>query len=150
MRRSDRELSDPAALELLTRGEYGIISSVDQDGQPYGVPVSYALLEKQLVFHSAPEGHKLDNIQFNPRVSFCVVGSTEVLPQEFSTRYESVIVTGWAGALVGDEKMKALQALVVKYSPGFEKSGAEYIQADMNKTAVFAISLDHITGKARK
>src|SRR5689334_11917769 len=96
LRRKDRGLDEPEARELLERGEYGVLSSCGPDGQPYGIPLSYCVIGDAIYFHCALEGHKLENIVADSRVSFCVVGTTEVLPDKFSTRYESVIVSGRA------------------------------------------------------
>jgi uncharacterized protein len=94
MRRSDRELSLSEAREILKNGEYGILSTTSTDGQPYGVPLNYCYLRDSIYFHCALEGHKLENIRENNRVSFCVVGNTELLPETFSSKYESAIVFG--------------------------------------------------------
>lgn len=134
---------------MLKQGEYGIISTVDDQNQPYGVPVSFALMDHYIVFHSANEGYKLDNFNHNPQVSFCVVGKTEVLPAEFSTRYESAIIFGQVEELMDAEKVQGLKALAQKYSPAFEAQGDAYIEAALTSTTVFAISIDRITGKAR-
>jgi len=150
MRRSDRALTEEQAAAILLEGEYGVLSTVSADGQPYGVPVSYAYADGRLYFHCAPEGHKLDNLASNPRVSFCVVGSTEVLPASFATRYESAVVFGRAFELTGDDKRRALQELVKKYSGGFLEQGDRYIAADFDKARVFAIDADEVTGKARR
>lgn len=149
MRRADRQLSNQEALAILERSEYGIISSVGADAQPYGVPVSYVVLEGCVDFHSATQGHKLDNFQFSERVSFCVVGKTVVLPEKFSTSYESAIVFGRISERKGMDKTKSLQALIAKYSPGHIESGDAYIETAQAKTRVFSISIDQITGKAR-
>jgi hypothetical protein len=36
MRRKDREISPQAAIEILHAAEYGVLSSVDKNGQPSG------------------------------------------------------------------------------------------------------------------
>jgi uncharacterized protein len=151
MRRNDRQWDDAAAMALLQHGEYGVLSSADNDNRPYGIPVNYVVMEAQIFFHCAPEGHKLDNIIANDRVSFCVVGKTEVLPDKFATRYESVVVSGRA-AIVDDRVLKknALRALVVKYAPDHIAAGDAYIDKLMDQTAVVRISIDRLTGKARK
>lgn len=51
--KKDRQLSDEVAYALLKGGEYGVLSTVDEDGQPYGVPVSYALEGNLIYFHCA-------------------------------------------------------------------------------------------------
>ena len=74
MRRKDRALSRQEALDILNKGEYGILSTVSADGQPYGTPINFCLINDCIYFHCAKEGHKLDNISANSKVCFCVVG----------------------------------------------------------------------------
>ncbi|NTV13718.1 MAG: pyridoxamine 5'-phosphate oxidase family protein [Desulfobulbaceae bacterium] len=149
MRNQKRSISEAEARELLARGEYGILSTCGPDGQPYGVPLNYCLLADALYFHCAVAGHKLENLGADSRVSFCVVGKTELLPEQFATRYESVIVTGRAVEILGDEKQHALELLVAKYSPGFQAQGLKYIAAQSGQARVFRIDIELITGKAR-
>ena len=150
MRRDDRALTDEQAAEILQKGEYGILSTVSADGQPYGVPVSFAFDGNALYFHCAVEGHKLENLAANPRVSFCVVGATEVLPDKFATRYESAIVFGTARELTGDEQHAALTEILKKYSADFLEKGEKYIESDMPKTRAFRIEIESLSGKARR
>lgn len=147
MRRSDKALSNAAALEILNKGEYGVMSTVDDGGQPYGVPLNYAFEDNCLYFHCALEGHKLDNLLLNEKVSFCVVGRTKVVPVEFTSEYESVIVTGRAEVVYGEEKYKALVSLVEKYSPEFAEEGRKYIEKLDSETKAVRIIIDSMTGK---
>ena len=74
MRRKDKAMQDGAIIGLLQNGEYGVLSTVDGNEQPYGVPLNYVLMNNCIYFHCALEGHKLDNLALNHKVSFCVVG----------------------------------------------------------------------------
>jgi uncharacterized protein len=150
MRRKDRQVSQEEALDILKKGEYGILSTCDEQNLPYGVPISYAYTDNCIYLHSANVGQKLDNITANPKVSFCVVGDTKVIPEEFGTAFESIIAFGTA-EIVQDikEKAKGLRALVEKYSPDFKAAGEEYIKKDFALTKVVRINLEHITGKKR-
>lgn len=150
LRRQDRALPLEEALELLNRGEYGILSTISADGAPYGVPVSYCVVDGAAYFHCAVEGHKLENIVGDPRVSFCVVGATEVLPDQFATRYESVIVSGTAEEVFMSEKQHALEGLLTKYSSDFMPEGLCYIESKWARTRVFKFSISEISGKARR
>jgi uncharacterized protein len=150
IRRADRALTQEQAIEILQKGEYGVLSTVSQDGQPYGVPVSYSYANNALYFHCAVEGHKLDNLASNPRVSFCVVGGTEVLPDKFATRYESAIVFGKAFELTAEEKLSTLAEILKKYSPDFMEKGLKYIENDAEKTRVYKIEIEALSGKARR
>ena len=150
MRRHDRALSAAEAETLLAHGEYGVLSTSGEGGYPYGVPLSYAYVDGVVYFHSAMTGAKLDNLAVCDKVSFCVVGRTQTLPDKFSTEYESVVVFGRATAVTGEEKQKALLALVQKYSPDFLESGKAYIERAAAKTNVIKVAVEHMTGKARR
>lgn len=150
LRRADRAISENEVIYILQNGEYGILSTVSANGQPYGVPLNYTYSANVIYFHCALEGHKIENIKQNNKVSFCVVGKTEVLPSEFATRYESVIVFGEIFEITGDEKHKALLELIKKYSPKFIDQGLKYIETDGDKTKVYKIVIESITGKAKK
>jgi len=149
-RRKDRILDNASALALLDNGGYGVLSTADKNNQPYGIPVNYTVIDNTIFIHSAPEGHKLDNIKSNSKVSFCVVGRTRLLPDQFSINYKSVIVFGTATIVDDQDKRQALIALVAKYSPGHMDSGGKYIDNRIDKTVVIKVSIDHITGKQRK
>ena len=150
MRRKDREMDLQQTAELLDKGEYGILATIDADGQPYTTPLSYVYADNCIYFHCATEGHKLDNIKNNNIVSFCVVGRTKVLQEKFTTNYESAIVLGSASEIFGNEKEKALLLLVRKYSPEFIKEGVDYISKAADKTCVIKIEIQQLTGKARR
>lgn len=150
LRRKDRALSEAEARELLERGEYGVLSICGADGEPYAVPLSYCLLDNEIYFHSALEGRKLDILAVNSRASFCVVGATEILPVKFSTRYESVIVSGQVTEALDAEKQRGLEGLVVKYSSSFLPQGLHYIGVQGAATRVFKLCIDAICGKARR
>lgn len=150
LRNQKRGIPETEARELLERGEYGILSTCDLDGQPYGVPLSYCVINGCIYFHCAVAGHKLENIAADRRVSFCVVGKTEVLPDQFATRYESVIVFGRAEEIFDEEKQLALEGVVAKYSPGYRDEGLRYIVALGGRARVFRLRIDKISGKARR
>ena len=149
MRRKDKAMQDGAIIGLLQNGEYGVLSTVDGNEQPYGVPLNYVLINNCIYFHCALEGHKLDNLVANPKVSFCVVGRTKVLPAEFSTEFESVIVFGRASVIEGEERYQALNALIEKYSPEFVSEGSAYIEKFDSQTNLVRIEIQQMTGKAK-
>lgn len=150
MRRSDRELTETESRLILANGEYGILSTIGEDGYPYGIPVNYVYMGDEIYFHCASGvGHKLENINYSAQICFTVVGKADVIPKEFSTRYESVIVFGLASE-VTDKKKLILEAIIQKYAPDYKEAGLKYINQSIGKTAIYKIKIEHITGKARK
>lgn len=150
MRRADRKITDEETRALLEKGEYGVLSTCSTAAIPYGIPLSYCVLDDSLYFHCALEGRKLDNILENPRASFCVVEGVELLPEKFSTRYESVVVSGTVSEAFDAKKQQALEAIIRKYSSAYLVEGHDYIRKMSRKTRVFGIRIETISGKARK
>jgi len=138
------------AISLLTDAEYGVISTVAETGEPYGVPLNFCFIDHCIYFHCAVKGQKIDNINQNKSVSFCIVGKTEILPDKFCTKYESVIVSGTIEEVFGDNKQGALEGLLHKYSQDFFDEGMKYINGLREKTRVFKIIINKLTGKAQK
>ena len=101
-------------------------------------------------FHCATEGHKINNLPDNAKVSFCVVGEVRILPAEFATNYESCIVRGMASEVFDAEKQSALEELLHKYSHAYFAEGLKYIDKLTKATRVFKIAMDEVTGKARR
>lgn len=147
MRRVNKKMEDNEAFELLKNCEYGILSTIGEDGYPYGVPVNYVCSENEILFHCAVEGHKIDNINYSDKVSFCTVDDTKVVPENFTSKYKSVIAFGKILELQGEEKKAALVKILEKYSPEYMDKGREYIQRAFDKLMVYKITIEYITGK---
>ncbi len=154
IRNRRRALTEAEAREILARAEHGVLATAGEDGGPYAVPLNHVLADDVLYLHCAREGHKLENIAYHDRVSYCAVASAQVVPEELSTLYESAIVFGRA-ALVedADEKRRALKLLVERFCGSgaeqdkrFEESFARQGQG----TAVIRIQIERITGKAHR
>lgn len=152
MRRADRMLSQEEALKILSEGEYGLLATVNGDGQPYGVPMAYAVKDNCIYYHCTIEGGSThDNILNNKKVSFTVVGATQVLPDKFGTLYESVIVFGEATQVDDEEeKVSAFRELLMKYCSEYMAEGEEGIKKAGPKTIVVKITINSMTGKGRK
>lgn len=150
MRRTDRALDSMEQERLLTESLYGVLSMTNSSGYAYGVPLSYAYKKPYIYIHSATTGQKLDAIEHNACVSFCVVDDVETLPDKFSTTFKSVVAFGKA-TLVTDtaDKEYGLLALVEKYSPDFLEKGKIYIANAKDKTTVIKIEIESMTGKGR-
>lgn len=150
IRKKSREVFGNDIIEILKTGEYGVLATVDDSGYPYAVPLSYIYYDNAIYLHSAPSGHKLDNMANNSKVSFCVVTDTELIPEKFSTKYKSVIVFGSTSWVIGTAKDAALLEFIKKYFPAYLTKGMDYVEKAKSATTVIKIQIDHITGKAIK
>lgn len=150
MRRKDRRISKEEATKILLNGEYGVLSICTPTNEGYGIPLNYAFVDKNIYFHCAPDGSKIDFIKNNNKVSFCVVGRTEILPSEFGTIYESAIASGRISNVSDEEKREALMCIIQKYSGDYIQEGIEYIDKYYSRVHVLKLSIETLTGKARK
>ncbi|PKN84589.1 MAG: MFS transporter [Chloroflexi bacterium HGW-Chloroflexi-8] len=150
MRRNARQLSSDQTIEILEQGTFGVLSTVDMEGQPYGVPLNYVFHQGVIYFHCAKDGYKLMNLSQNSRVSFCVVVQSTLLPEQFSTDYVSAIVFGTARQIKGQEKVDALRLLIRHLAPNQIDQGEDTISTQAEHTAVVKIVIDHLSGKSRK
>ena len=74
IRRQDRVLNEEEALDLLAQTEYGILSMIDENGLPYGIPVNHVWDKQNSIYiHCAPEGKKLRAIKHHPNVLFALL-----------------------------------------------------------------------------
>jgi nitroimidazol reductase NimA-like FMN-containing flavoprotein (pyridoxamine 5'-phosphate oxidase superfamily) len=149
MRRKDREIFGEEIEKILFNGKYGTLSTIGDNGYPYVVPLSYVYYNKSIYFHCAKDGYKLQNIVQNDKVSFCVVTDIEVIPEKFSTKYNSVIAFGTASEVTGESKDIILLHLIDKYSHDYIDKGKTYIENTKDDTTIIKIDIQHITGKAR-
>jgi len=149
VRRVDRKVDTGEALKFLFDGEYGVLSLCN-DNKPYGIPINYCVMDNNIYFHCATEGKKIKYISKNQNASFCVVKSAKILPDKFTTSYESVIVFGKIDEVYGEHKREALVGLIKKYSLNFFESGMDYIEKLIDKARVFKLSIENISGKARR
>ena len=150
MRRKDRLLSEEEMHQIINTAPYGVLSTIRENGIPYGVPINYVYKDNSIYFHSAVVGHKLDNIKFNNNVSFCVVTDMENVPDKFTTKYKSVIIFGTVNEVNEDEKIEIFKLILKKYSANFMDSGMDYVAKAGNNARVFKININHISAKGNK
>ena len=151
MRRKDRGLSKELALAVTDSCAYSIMATVNPDGSPYCIPLSPAREGEWLYFHCAPEGHKIENLRRQNRVCVTCVGDTKVIPRDFSLEYESAVISGAAFEVTGrEEKIHALDLIGRRYTPDDMDLFDEAIQRSLERTAVWKIHIDEISGKGKK
>ena len=115
MRRKKQLLTPEESAAVLHRGTSGVLALAGDDGYPYAVPMSYVYDGAKLYFHCAKSGHKLDAIRRNCKASFCVIDQDQIVPEEYTSHFRSVIVFGAIRILEDDgEKRAAIEALALK------------------------------------
>ena len=150
MRRKDRQMPKEFALQVVDKCEYAVLSMLS-NGNPYCVPLTIVRVDNSIYFHCAKAGEKYNALLQNPNVCLACVGDTNVVPQHFTTEYESAIVKGRATLVESDdEKIMALKVLCQTYTPSNMSQFDGAINASLDRTAIFKISIDDVTGKRKK
>lgn len=152
MQMKERELSLQDALEILEAGEYAVVSTVDADGAPYGVPLSYVMMDGKMYIHTGKRpGHKIDDWIRDGRVSVAVASEIEPIFEDtfFTTRFASVVASGIVSKVEDSVLVRqALVALCMKYCPEYKHEIGPAIQREWDITDVWVITLGEIRGKA--
>ena len=151
IRRQDRLLSQEKAYDLLRKGEYGILSMVSEENTGYGIPINFVYDDAdRIYFHCAMEGKKLRCLEKNDRVSFCIIGKTSVISHQFTTAYESVMVSGTMDIHLSDtERRYGLSLLLDKYCPHDKEVGLKYIEKSFHRTNVIRLNISSFSGKSK-
>ncbi len=154
MRRKDRQLNSDETLEIIKNAEYGVLATVSEDQSPYSVPLNYAFDAESMTIYmhcSSEGGQKTDNIKFCPKACFTIVYKTELMPEDFGTKYWSANVFGNVSIVEDtDEKQKGIEAILRKYSPDHVEKGLEFIRGTFDRFSILKLDIQMITGKARK
>jgi uncharacterized protein len=149
MRRIKQLLSKEETIKILNACSYGVLGVNGDDGYPYTVPVNYVFKDNKLFFHCAKEGHKIDSIKSNDKVTFSVIEKDEVIEKSFDTDFRSASIFGRARILTDDsDKRYALECLVEKYSSNYIEEGQKVIENGLNRVCVVEVKIEHMTGKA--
>lgn len=149
MRRRDREITDKNKIaDILMRSQ---AMSLAFAGEPYVIPMNYGFTfeggEFKLYIHGAREGQKVDRMLENPRVAFTVFTDNRVYrmeSDEYTSSFDSVCGEGVARLLNGEDKKRALKAIMAHYAPGREFT---FDTRTLEHTMAAEIAVTAITGK---
>lgn len=149
MRRKKQQLSQEACANILYRGTSGVLALHGDDGYPYTVPISYVYDGEKLYFHSEKSGHKLDAIKRNSKASFCVIDQDQIVPEEYTTYFRSVIAFGTIRILEDDgEKRVAINKLALKYAPeDSAENRSQAIDREWIPLCMLEMTIEHLSGK---
>ncbi|WP_371362409.1 hypothetical protein SRRS_35600 [Sporomusa rhizae] len=148
MRLAKQELDSERTRRILETAFYGVLSTVSEDGMPYGVPLNHVLTDNKLYFHCAVKGHKLDNILHSSKACFTVVGDTKMLPEIFTAHFESVIAFGTVRILQDPVDItRAVRLLCEKNTPQRLDVVDSVIAGYLSKLTALEMTIEHLTGK---
>ena len=149
MRRHRQALTFEQCEKIFQEGTSGVLAVNGDSGYPYAVPLSYVYSSGKIYFHCAKSGHKLEAVKADPRVSFCVIAKDEIVPEEYTTYFRSVIAFGKIRILEEPQAMRAAaEMLARKYA---SEAGAKHRQAAIDREfaalCIMEMEIKHMSGK---
>ena len=147
LKRIKQQLSEDECKEILLNEPRGVLSVIGDDNYPYALPINfyYDATENKIYFHTGKEGHKLDSIKKNNKVSFCVYDKGFHKDNHWSLNIKSVIVFGKISITENWSR-----DMMVSFCKRFTDD-MEYINSEIDKfqknTIVMCLEIEHMTGK---
>ena len=147
MRRKKQKLTEKQCIDILKKAKTATLALHGDDGYPYSVPVNYVYLDGKIYFHGAKSGHKIDAIKNNPKVSMSIIDQEDVIEEELTTYFRSVILFGKARILQEDDEIyHAIETLGLKYNED-EVTVEKEIRKEWKILCCVEITIEHISGK---
>ena len=149
MRRIKQQLSEAEALEILAKAKRGVLSVIGDDGWPYGIWLNphYRREDGRIYFHGAKEGHKIDALRRDARVSFTVIDEGVKDEGGWAYTFRSVVVFGRI-EFVEDQAfaLERCRELARRFNPSEEDIDKEIRMAGA-RVQMLCLIPEHITGK---
>ena len=149
MRRTGQQFPDAEAQEILAEAKRGVLSVIGDDGRAYGNWLNpYCSGEDgRIYFHGAKEGHKIDALRRDARVSFKVIDDGVRDEGGLACTFRSVVVFGRI-EFVEDQifALELCRELARRFNPSEDDIERE-IQMAGARGQVLCLISEHITGK---
>lgn len=146
-------MTEAKAKEILQRNQYGILATVDKNLQPYGVPLNYFYIpeENAIYFHCSKRGRKINNLRVNPKVSFSIVDSENIVEEKFTTDYTSLNVEGTISFIEeAEEQIRLLRLLCQRLAPHAIERREEVIHKYLPAVLLLKLSIESLSGKEKE
>ena len=147
MRRYKQEIPQQECVDILKKQPRGVLAVYGENGYPYAFPMDFIFMDEKVYFHCAKEGHKIDALAANNRVSFCVMDEGFRKEGEWPLNIKSIVIFGKVKRIDDpDEALKITRQLGLKYYPTAE-SVEEEIRKAITKLLIMELSIEHMSGK---
>ena len=150
MRRKDKQIFDIKVLHSVINNAAICRIGLVKEDRPYVIPLSFGFDGRNIYFHSAESGEKVEILKVNNHV--CVEFEQDISiiedekPCDWSARYLTVVVHGTA-ELVDElvEKKYGLGQIVKHYKAGGEKY--PFTDEEIKPVLVYKVIVEEIVGK---
>lgn len=148
-----REITLQSAMEeIIAKCRYCTMAMIDQNNEPYVLPMNFGYADGVVYLHSAPEGKKVNILRKNNRV--CLAFSTdhelrhqnEEVACSYSMKYRSVLIYGKV-EFIDDptEKRRVLNILMKQYT---SRDDYKYNDPAIKNVLVYKVVAEKMEGRA--
>lgn len=143
-----RQTSEEAAWNVVDTCPYAVLAMTTEDGTPYSVPVTIVRRDREVYFHCAQVGWKVECLRSHPKVCLTCVSRADIDQDELTVRYDSAVAFGAASEITDpEEKAAYLRLLCARHAPDNPAGMERSIARSLAVTGVWKITVESITGK---
>ena len=149
MRRTDKQVTDPARIRAIIDGCDCCRLGLCEDGVAYIVPMSFGFTEQDgrytFYFHSAREGRKLTLLRRSARIGFELDTNHRMRVEQHSCTYSSVIGVGTVAFLTEPAEKAAGLRAILRHCIG--RDDLPLTAAQLDAVCVFSLTVESLTCK---
>lgn len=148
-----REITLQSAMEeIITKCRYCTMAMIDQNNEPYVLPMNFGYADGVVYLHSAPEGKKVDILRNNNRVCLAFSTDHELRQQNdevacsYSMKYRSVLVYGNVEFIEDPAEKRRLLNILMKQYTG--RDDYKYNDPAIKNVLVYKVVAEKMEGRA--
>lgn len=148
--RKNKEIPIKECISILKEEKRGVLSVIGDNNYPYGMPMNHFYNEDDgcIYFHCGKEGHRIDSLNKENKVSFCVYDKGYKKENSWILNIKSVIVFGKIEIIDDIETIKNIsRRLSYKFT-----TDENYIEKEIknfaDKTLLLKLEIQHLSGKS--
>lgn len=149
MRRTDKQVTDPARIRAIVDGCDCCRLGLCEAGVAYIVPMSFGYTEQDgqytFFFHSAREGRKQTLLRQSPRIGFELDTNHCMRVESHSCTYSSVIGVGTVSFLTDPAEKAAGLRAILRHCIG--RDDLPLTEAQLSAVCVFSLTVESLSCK---
>ncbi|MBQ8830512.1 MAG: pyridoxamine 5'-phosphate oxidase family protein [Oscillospiraceae bacterium] len=147
--RTKTPLTEEECKDLLKTELRGVLSVMGDNDYPYGLPINFLYNEEtgKIYFHSGRTGYKLEAIQRNSKVSFCVYDKGFRKEGDWALNIKSVVAFGKIRIIDSrEENDDIMRKLSYRFTD--DSKFIEFLISEHgDEVLCFEMTIEHMTGK---
>lgn len=147
------EITEITEIEKIIKESQVCNVSMNNNGEPYVIPMNFGYKDGIIYFHSAPNGKKIDLLKNDPSVcvSFYIGADLNVRHENvacsYSMKFKSVLAHGKIEFVEDIDKKKQMMNIIMKHYSG--RDDFEYSNPAINNVCIFFLEPKTITAYNR-